>query len=151
MRQTIRKFIRTIMFFLWTTALVNPALAQQEFPPGTFELTPKTHVELQPTRVEVDEQFSFLPEDLTLNLPPGFTARVFVAFDIEPKGPRFMAFDPQGVLHVAMTSLDQIVALPDRDGDGVADEADLLEGRRWRFGDGRLRTKSNSLGYRKNS
>ena len=98
MRQTIRKLARAITFLMWTITLVHPALAQQEYPPGTFELTPKTHVELQPTRVEVDEQFGFLPEDLTLNLPPGFTARVYVAFDIEPKGPRFMAFDPQGVL-----------------------------------------------------
>jgi glucose/arabinose dehydrogenase len=55
-----------------------------------------------------------------LNLPPGFTARVFAV----PGGsgrPRLMAFNADGVLHVAHIS--RVVALPDRDADGVADVA----------------------------
>ncbi len=110
-------------FLCCTIALVNVAPAQgQDYPPGTFELTPKTHVELQSTIVEIDEQFGFLPQDLTLNLPPGFTARIFAAFDMQAEGPRFMAFDSHGVLHAVSRSSDEVVALPDRDDNGVADE-----------------------------
>jgi glucose/arabinose dehydrogenase len=37
-------------------------------------------------------------------------------------GPRFMAVSPEGVLFVAERGADRVVALPDRDGDGNADE-----------------------------
>ena len=63
-----------------------------------------------------------------LNLPPGFTANIFAAGGMTR--PRFMAFDEDGVLHVAdMGGRDEdsrIFALPDRDGDGVADERILM-------------------------
>src|SRR4051812_4161699 len=54
----------------------------------------------------------------TLNLPRGFRAQLFAA---GLAGPRLMAFDEQGVLHVTLTRAGSVVALPDRDGDGVAD------------------------------
>ena len=93
----------------------------------TQDLTPTVDLDLQPVDVEVPEHFRSLlaDENLTLNLPPGFTARVFATDGLF--GPRFMAFDEQGVLHVANMRVPgenkgQIVALPDRDNDGVADE-----------------------------
>ena len=47
-------------------------------------------------------------------------------------GPRFIAFGSDGVLYVAERGNDRVVTLPDRDGDGVADEvvlfAENLEG-----------------------
>jgi glucose/arabinose dehydrogenase len=61
--------------------------------------------------------------------PPGFAANVF-AEGLDT--PRFIASGPDGVLHVADRGARSIVALPDADGDGVADEkrvvADDLEG-----------------------
>jgi glucose/arabinose dehydrogenase len=52
--------------------------------------------------------------------------QVFAATGLQ--GPRFMAWSPDGVLHVANMRVPgenrgQIIALPDRDLDGVADEA----------------------------
>jgi glucose/arabinose dehydrogenase len=54
-----------------------------------------------------------------LDLPPGFEAAVFAEGLDEP---RFIAFDPEGVLHVAERGQKRVVALPDLDGDGQADE-----------------------------
>lgn len=54
-----------------------------------------------------------------LVLPEGFAAEVFAE---GLNGPRFMAVSPAGVLFVAERGADRIVALPDADGDGVADE-----------------------------
>ncbi len=101
-------------------AASNPANAQEAYPPGTFQLTPEVELDLQEVPVIVPEEFSHLPDDLSLNLPPGFSARVFADFDFVQ--PRFMAFDDEGVLHLSDMRAEQIVALPDRDGDGVADE-----------------------------
>ena len=91
------------------------------------ELTPTVDLNLQPVTIEIPERFraQLGDENLTLNLPPGFSARVFAAAGLF--GPRFMAFDDEGVLHVANMRVPgenkgQIVALPDRDQDGVADE-----------------------------
>ena len=50
--------------------------AQEAYPPGTFQLTPRIDLGLQPVRVHIPPQFDHLPQDLTLNLPPGFSASV---------------------------------------------------------------------------
>ena len=54
-----------------------------------------------------------------ITLPDGFGIQVFAE---ELSGPRFMAVGPDGVLHVADRGNDRIVALPDANGDGQADE-----------------------------
>jgi glucose/arabinose dehydrogenase len=53
-----------------------------------------------------------------LTLPAGFDATVFAT---ALGAPRFMAVDPAGTLLVTVPSRGQVVALPDRDGDGKAD------------------------------
>jgi glucose/arabinose dehydrogenase len=55
----------------------------------------------------------------TLVVPDGYAVNVF-AQGLD--GPRFMAVSPDGVLFVAERGADRVVALPDADGDGVADE-----------------------------
>ncbi len=97
------------------------ARGEEDYPPGTFQLTPTVDLGLQPVPVQVPDRFGGIPRDLVLNLPPGFSASVFAAYDFTQ--PRFMAVSPEGVLHVADMRAKTIVALPDRDGDGVADEA----------------------------
>ena len=92
--------------------------------PGQISLTPKIDLHLEPTPVEG------LP-DRTLNLPPGFKVKLFS--DQVDKA-RFMAWDDQGVLHVANMKTrgrnqwspasgrqSTVLALPDKDGDGRAD------------------------------
>ena len=97
-----------------------------EYPPGQIRLTPKMDLHLESVSVEG------LP-DRTLNLPPGFKVKLFS--DQVDKA-RFMAWDDQGVLHVANMKTQgrnqwrpasgrqgTVLALPDRDGDGRADTA----------------------------
>ena len=94
--------------------------AQDEpYPPGT--LVPMIDLELRQVPLEVPASLrSEVPEGLTLNLPQGFSVSVFAAGKLSY--PRFMAFDAADVLHLADLSRGLIVALPDADGDGVADE-----------------------------
>ncbi len=111
-----RRALPTLVLFF------SAALAAQEYPPGTLELTPTWDLGLQPSPLVVPERFEVeIPGDITLNMPPGFSAQVFASTGLV--GPRFMAWSPDGVLHVASMRLrSEVVALPDRDGDGVADE-----------------------------
>ena len=53
-----------------------------------------------------------------LKVPDGFTVTVF-ADGLDQ--PRFMAVGPEGILFVAERGADQVVAMPDDDGDGKAD------------------------------
>ena len=89
-----------------------------------IRLTPKIDLHLEPVPVEG------LP-DRTLNLPPGFKVKLFS--DQVDKA-RYMAWDDQGVLHVANMKQrggnpwspvsgrqGTVLALPDQDGDGRAD------------------------------
>ena len=112
--------MHTVISFALALGFAAVALAQDEgYPPGT--LVPAVDLGLQPTPLIVPESFrGAVPQDLMLNLPPGFSAHVFAHWGL--RKPRFMAFDPNGVLHVANMGAGQIVALPDRDRDGVADE-----------------------------
>jgi len=61
-----------------------------------------------------------------LKLPPGFAISVF-ARDLD--GARVLALDPAGNLLVSLTSQGKVAALPDKNGDGVADRvATVLAG-----------------------
>lgn len=56
-------------------------------------------------------------------VPEGFAVTVFAE---GLSGPRFMAVGPEGDLYVADRGNDRIVALPDADGDGAADNIRLV-------------------------
>jgi glucose/arabinose dehydrogenase len=58
-------------------------------------------------------------DEAPLQLPPGFEISVF-ARDLG--GPRVLCQDPEGTLLVSLTAQGRVVALPDRDGRGTADE-----------------------------
>ena len=102
-----------------TTLCVFAARAQDGgYPEGT--LTPNIDLGLQPVVIDVPGKYrDMVPENLSLNLPTGFKAQVFAA---GLRGPRLMAVSPEGVLHVCNMRAGQILALPDRNFDGVADE-----------------------------
>jgi glucose/arabinose dehydrogenase len=53
-----------------------------------------------------------------LKLPPGFAISIFAR---EVKGARVLALDPDATLLVSLTSQGRVVALPDKNSDGVAD------------------------------
>jgi len=92
--------------------------ADDLYPSGS--LVPAFDLGLQKVEITVPDKFrDEVTEGLTLNLPPGFSASVFAAGRM--RRPRFMAFDDAGVMHLADLLQNQIIALPDRDMDGVAD------------------------------
>lgn len=62
-------------------------------------------------------------EEIGLKLPPGFEANVFAS---GLDNPRFIAFGPDSLLYAAERGRDRIVAMPDRDGDGQADELQVF-------------------------
>ncbi len=117
---------------------------EDDYPPGTIQMTPKIDLSLESVPLFVPEKFrGMVPENLNLNLPPGFSVKVFAVDGL--RGPRMMAFDKKGILHVANMKAgsatefeprggptSQIVALPDRDDDGVADTVIVAAGQlRW--------------------
>jgi glucose/arabinose dehydrogenase len=57
--------------------------------------------------------------EAALRVPDGYAASVFAR---GLAGPRFMAVSPDGVVFVAERGADRVVALPDADDDGTADE-----------------------------
>src|SRR3989339_557431 len=59
-----------------------------------------------------------LPSSLPLKLPPGFAISIFAE---NVPGARVLALDPDGALLVSLTSQGKVMALPDKNGDGVAD------------------------------
>ncbi len=58
-----------------------------------------------------------------LKVPPGFSVSVFAS---ELPGARMMAVSPEGVLIVARRRANEVVALPDKNGDGRAEPEVLL-------------------------
>jgi glucose/arabinose dehydrogenase len=92
--------------------------ADDLYPPGS--LVPTFDLGLQQVEITVPDKFrDEVAEGLTLNLPPGFSASVFSAGRLVR--PRFMAFSDDGVMHLADMNQGVVIALPDRDKDGVAD------------------------------
>jgi len=63
---------------------------------------------------------------IALKLPEGFKAQIFAKVSAAGsdifRGPRFMAFGPDGNLYLSMGMDNKVVMLPDRNKDGVADE-----------------------------
>ncbi len=120
--------------------------------PGEVFVTPRIDLGLQPVPLQVPAQYaSAALMDRQLLLPPGFVVKVFAAG--EPLfGPRYMAWNPEGVLHVANMKvggtewnpeqdtsepppqaemLAQVVALSDANGDGIADEMRVVADQLW--------------------
>jgi glucose/arabinose dehydrogenase len=114
-----RRLQATLLSGALTLLSVIAAYAQNEgYPEGT--LTPTIDLDLQAVALDVPGKYrDLVPENLTVDLPPGFSASVFAA---GLNKPRLMAVSPEGVLHVCNMGALEILALPDRDGDGVADE-----------------------------
>src|SRR6476469_1941049 len=101
--------IRSIAVFLLCLFLGSPLFAQQ----------------LVPSKLVVAKEFqSLFTTEHTVWLPAGFRMNVFAAGKIA--GPRFMQFDPQGNLCVALTDYSTVVMLPDEGHGGVADSIVLL-------------------------
>jgi glucose/arabinose dehydrogenase len=83
-------------------------------------LTPRTNLGLRPIPLVVPPKYaSAVPAGRTLWTPDGWEVKVFHAGNLGK--PRFLAWGPDSVLHVANLGSAVVMALPDRDHDGVAD------------------------------
>jgi len=90
--------------------------------PSAVQMTPTKDLSLQSNRVVVPEKYkNKVAENLSLSLPEGYEVKVFHAGGLLK--PRFFAWSPDSVLHIADKNGGTITALPDRNHDGVADEA----------------------------
>ena len=148
----MRKYLLPAVLILPASTLFAQQPPQlEDSRPGEVFLTPMVDIELQPVPLMVPEKFKGkVPEGEMLNLPEGFSASVFAVTGLV--GPRFMDWSPDGVLHVANMKVEggqwspkhdtsepptreqmfaQIVALPDRDSDGVADTAIVVADHLW--------------------
>jgi len=88
--------------------------------PPTVHITPVKEAKLVPVKLIVPEKFKgLIKDDLVLNIPEGYTAKVFYAGGLSKA--RFFAWGPDSVLYVANKNSGEIIAMPDRNHDGVAD------------------------------
>ena len=92
--------IRIILFFILFASVAQAQLISQD-----LTIAPQFH--------------SYYDSARTLNLPKGFSISVFYVGALVR--PRYMAFDESGVLYVADMGAKHIFALPDRNGNGIAD------------------------------
>ncbi len=58
-----------------------------------------------------------------ISVPSGFAIRIFAS---SLSNPRFMAFGPDGMLYVSLMGVGQIVRLPDRNANGLADGVEVI-------------------------
>ena len=90
--------------------------------PSRVKMTPVRVTKLVAQHVVVPAKFKGLvPDDLVLNVPQGYRVKVFQAGGLSK--PRFFAWGPDSTLCVANKTSGEILALPDRNHDGVADTA----------------------------
>ena len=95
------------------------SLCAAQLPPSV-RMTPVRHTKLVPVKLAVPAKFKgSISDTLTLNVPEGYTASVFYAGGLNK--PRFFAWGPDSVLYVANKNSGEIMALPDKNHDGVAD------------------------------
>lgn len=85
-------------------------------------MTPVKNMKLVPVHLVVPDKFKrFVPDDHILNVPEGYKVSVFYAGRLSK--PRFLAWGPDSVLYIANKNSGEIIALPDKNHDGVADTA----------------------------
>lgn len=101
--------------------LVNTVLLLAQAP-GSVYTTPRGDLRLQAQTLDVPAQFRSFVQSRSVNIPAGWRAKVFYAGNLLNK-PRFMAWSPDSVLHIADVNAGRIIALPDRNRDGIADTA----------------------------
>ena len=106
------------LYLFLLISILSTCQAQQL--PQAVKMTPIRETKLVPVKLVVPEQFKGkIPDDLVLNVPEGYTARVFYTGGLGK--PRFFAWGPDSVLYVANKNSGEIIAMPDKNHDGAAD------------------------------
>lgn len=119
----VRKSMQTLFFFIVLGCIVRFESQAQE--PGTIPWTPKVTSGLSQVSIKVPPQYASVgisPTQHKIWIPTGWTATIFFAGSALKK-PRFMSWGPDSVLYVANMNGNNVLALPDRNKDGIADTA----------------------------
>ena len=69
------------MGFCGSSPAQHEDLDHDTYPPGHSVLTPEIDLQLQSSRLEIPKEYDRV-RDLTLKLPPGFTANVFAGEEL---------------------------------------------------------------------
>jgi glucose/arabinose dehydrogenase len=105
-----------ILFAILVVPLLALTLAscgqKQAAPPQSAPESPQTQAQAQAAPAVNNT-------DLPLSLPDGFSISIYAS---NLGSPRAIAWDPNGVMLVSLTQAGKVVALPDGNGDGVADQ-----------------------------
>lgn len=112
------------------TLVVTPTLPSAQ-PTATLVITPTATAApaapqndtLQPTDIQVPAAYSNFKPNSQISLPAGFKISLFAAGLAKP---RMMAMASNGDLFVADMGAGQVVVLPDRNNDGVADSVSVF-------------------------
>lgn len=114
--QNILYKINTILKILPFMVLTFKGFGQQK----KFQLTPETKGNLVSSTITIPSKFK---DKVTIpagvRIPEGYTATIFYAGNLAK--PRFMCWSPDSVLHVINMNSGEVLALPDRNHDHVAD------------------------------
>jgi len=88
--------------------------------PETVKLTPVKDIKLIQQELIVPQKFKeALPFNYTVNIPQGYRASIFYAGRVSKC--RFMTWGPDSVLYVANLHSEEVLALPDKNHDNIAD------------------------------
>ena len=108
-------------FSIFSCYLIMLGCNAQTQPTGV-KMTPVKNIKLVPVKLDVPAQFKkSMPGNYVLHVPEGYSARVFYAGRLDK--PRFFAWSPDSVLYAANKNSGDIIALPDKNHDGIADTA----------------------------
>lgn len=111
---------RLCVFAVLSLLLLSHCSAQKSQSP--VHMTPIVDLALQVQKVIVPEKFKGkISENLSLSIPEGYEVKVFYVGGLSK--PRFFAWSLDSILHIADKNAGTIIALPDKNFDGVADTA----------------------------
>jgi glucose/arabinose dehydrogenase len=94
------------------------AISCSKAQPGTAILTPVKNIQLHKQEVGVQKKW-ILSGNHSVNIPEGYKATVFYTGKLSK--PRFMTWGPDSVIYVANMNSGEVIALPDKDHDLMAD------------------------------
>ncbi|MBU3741784.1 MAG: hypothetical protein FGM24_05800 [Candidatus Kapabacteria bacterium] len=111
------------------TLLVLTATCYAQDPdPGTIPWTPMVTGGLTSVAISVPPQYATVglsPDAHRINIPDGWTANVYAAGP-ELRKLRFLTFGPDSVLYGSNMNGNNILAFPDANNDGIADEIKVV-------------------------
>jgi glucose/arabinose dehydrogenase len=110
--------VNTMLKLLMLITVIPHAYGQ----PGTAKLTPEHKARLVSQKIVVPDKYKKnMSREYFVNIPEGYKATIFYTGELSKS--RFMCWGPDSTLYVANMSSGEVLALPDKDHNNVADTA----------------------------